>query len=93
MLLHLQGGIDNVAADVVYHRSCYQVFTNTKTFYRLLDSPDEQVTAFDAASKFLLADITQSLLDGEKVYSMPDLRLVSLLEKEGVANPGYGTES
>ena len=28
LLLHLQGEIDNVAADVVYHRSC--CFTNTK---------------------------------------------------------------
>ena len=29
LLLHLKGGIDNVAADVVYHRSSYQIFTNT----------------------------------------------------------------
>lgn len=36
VVLFLEGrGVDNVAGDVVYHRSCYQSYTNPKVLQRL----------------------------------------------------------
>ena len=39
LLLLDTGGGDNVAADILYHRSCYGVFTHKKELERLADTP------------------------------------------------------
>ena len=95
VLIYLEGlGVDNVAAEVVYHRSCYQEFTNKRVLDRLKDTSAEKESPYTAAFKALFAQVEQALLEDEQVMALPAVRdrFVECLREEGVENPAYRTE-
>ena len=95
VLIYLEGlGVDSVAAEVVYHRSCYQEFTNKYVLERLKDTSAEKESPYTEAFKALFAQVEQALLEDEQVMTLPAVRnqFVECLRKEWVENPAYRTE-
>ena len=58
-------GGDDVAAEVKYHRSCYQRYTNRKDLDKLIDTEEEQSSPYETVFKNLLQEIQGPLRRGE----------------------------
>lgn len=94
-MLHLESqSVDAVAADVVYHRSCYKHYTNPTVLKQFRDLPEELGCCYTNAYSILFEEMESSVLAGTKVVFMPDLRgrFTSLLAEQGVHNLQYRTE-
>lgn len=94
-MLHLEStGMDAVAADVMYHRSCYKEFTDSCALKKLEDTAEEMGDSYAQAYAQLFAEVESSVLTGKKVELMPRLRtrFVALLADLGINNEEYRTE-
>ena len=99
--MQLESVLDNVAADVLYHRSCYQAYTQPKELRRLTDSQEEDHdnSPFQSAFQALVKEIEETILNendnGVHICRMPDLcnRFAFFLTKEGITDhTSYRTE-
>ena len=86
--------MDAVAADVMYHRSCYKEFTDSCVLKKLEDTAEEMGDSYAEAYAQLFAEVESSVLTGKKVELMPRLRtrFIALLADLGVNNEDYRTE-
>ena len=63
ILLHLQSqGMDAIAADVVYHHSCYQEFINPAALRKYKDVLEELTTGYSRAYSVLVEELEASKL-------------------------------
>ena len=75
LLIYLEGlGVDNVAAEVVYHRSCYQELTNKYVLEHLKFTPAEKGSPYTAAFEALFSQVEQALLRNEQMLTLPAVR-------------------
>ena len=93
---------DGIAREVMYHHSCYKIYTHANTLSRMMDSQilleDERCcsSAYDSAFVRLVTEVQSTILDktGEgTIGRVPDLcsRFVALLQEEGVSVVDYRT--
>ena len=101
IIMQLESVLDNVAADVLYHRSCYQAYTHPKEMRRLTDSleEDHHSSPFQSAFQALVREIEETILNengnGVHICRMPDLRnrFALFLTREGITDhTSYRTE-
>ena len=90
LLFYLEG-LDAVAADVVYHRSCYKEYTNPTSLKKFKDLPEELTGGHSKAYEQLAGEIRSTILEKTKVAFLPDLRdrFVQLLAEQGGERPTY----
>ena len=67
-------GVDNVAAEVVYHHSCYQEFTNKRVLEHVKHNLAENESPYTTAFKALFVQVEHALLEVEQVMTLSSLR-------------------
>lgn len=93
VLLNLVGG-DDVAAEVKYHRSCYQRYTNSKDLQRLVGAEETKTDPYDIAFAKLLQEIEGPIHRGDRLFTVPILcnRFNESVIEQGLSNPHYRSE-
>ena len=94
VLLYLVS-VDAVAAEVMYHRSCYQCYTNRKDLERLMDTEKEKSGPYDIAFTNLLQEVQDPICRGKRLFTMPVLcdHFNELVVEQGQNNPHYRAEN
>ena len=86
--------MDAVAADVMYHWSCYKEFTDSCALKKLEDTEEKMGDSYAQAYAQLFAEVESSVLTGKKVVLMPRLRthFIALLADLGINYEEYRME-
>ena len=85
---------DAIAADIMYHPSCYREFTRSDNLEKLRDTPAESSDGYCDAFLELSEEIQRKVIIGGKVIGMKKLlqTFLSILKSKGVDLRQYRVE-
>ena len=77
--------VDAIAADVLYHPTCYREFTRSQSLNKLRDTPAECSDTYSDAFAKLANELEEKLVENGEVVTMPTLqkKFVSFLKSCG----------